>query len=808
MMTRSVALACLLAFLVQPSTPARAGTGANVARGKPYTLSPRPNYGHCTDPGDTAQLTDGALTEGYFWVQKGTVGWQRKSRIVITIDLGEVMPVGGLSFRTAAGTAGVHWPHFVLILVSDDGKTYYHAGDLIELSTKESPPPTGTYAVHTFRTEKLKTHGRFVRLLPGACGPYLFCDEIQALRGDDAFMSLPPGEPAGDITSVLRKTNTLASLRNRFRADLKAVRTKVADSRLAQGHKDRLDGRAAALAPTLEQACQEVVASGMSRAVMPLCDWHRRLIGIRGEIWRLGGMRELVAWPTNQWDMLEFWADPAAEMPGDGVFMEMMRNERRSAAFNLAWCGARSARLTVRCEGRHADVLASAVRFHQVAWTGTKAATPIASALVPLTDDAGLTVDPGMTRQVWLRIDSSGLAPGAYEGHVTVASGAGARASVRLAVVVYPVSFPERPRLHVGGWDYTDAVNARGVTSQNRKPLIAHLRERFVDVPWATRGTMPSGSYDEHGRMTAEPSHDRFDAWLELWPDARTYAVFASVRDTFAGSRMGTELFERKVATWARWWVAHLKRKGVDPRKLLVLLVDEPHNGEMDRRIMTWVRIVKSAAPEIVIFEDPTHPPGKHDEETRRQMYGVCDVLCANRPKYLASASYRESFGNLKPGQELWFYSCSGPVGSLDPYAYYRLQAWECWKAGGVATCFWAFHGSDAWNEYARPSKGTYSPFFMDADSVTPGKAMEAVAESVGDYEYLHMLKRAVDRARRAGRTDVAVVRAAALLDEAADRVLKAPGALDLQWTDYKDRWEADRVKGDVLRALVDLTGE
>jgi len=42
----------------------------NLALGKPYTFHPRPNYPHCTDPGDKTQLTDGQVTSGYFWTQK------------------------------------------------------------------------------------------------------------------------------------------------------------------------------------------------------------------------------------------------------------------------------------------------------------------------------------------------------------------------------------------------------------------------------------------------------------------------------------------------------------------------------------------------------------------------------------------------------------------------------------------------------------------------------------------------------------------------------------------------------------------
>ena len=61
--------------------------------------------------GDGVQLvTDGLYTEGYFWTQLSTVGWQEKKPVIVTIDLGAVRPIRGVSFSTAGGFADVRWP--------------------------------------------------------------------------------------------------------------------------------------------------------------------------------------------------------------------------------------------------------------------------------------------------------------------------------------------------------------------------------------------------------------------------------------------------------------------------------------------------------------------------------------------------------------------------------------------------------------------------------------------------------------------------------------------------------------------------
>ena len=120
-MTRWMA-ACLLILL---AAPWGFGEEKNLALGRPYTMSPRPNYSYCTDPGDATQLTDGVCTEGYFWTQKTTVGWGGGAPAFITIDLGHVHPIGGASFRTAAGVAGVEWPASLFVFSSPFLDSFY-----------------------------------------------------------------------------------------------------------------------------------------------------------------------------------------------------------------------------------------------------------------------------------------------------------------------------------------------------------------------------------------------------------------------------------------------------------------------------------------------------------------------------------------------------------------------------------------------------------------------------------------------------------------------------------------------------------
>ena len=87
----------------------------------------------------------------------------------------------------------------------------------------------------------------------------------------------------------------------------------------------------------------------------------------------------------------------------------------------------------------------------------------------------------------------------------------------------------------------------------------------------------------------------------------------------------------------------------------------------------------------------------------------------------------------------------------------------------------------------------SYTPLFLDDERVVAGKQMEAIRESVEDYEYFVMLCQAVDRAKKAGRSDAAVARAESLLKTGAQAVLSAPGVDQIHWHDPKDRTKAEQ---------------
>ena len=162
--------------------------------------------------------------------------------------------------------------------------------------------------------------------------------------------------------------------------------------------------------------------------------------------------------------------------------------------------------------------------------------------------------------------------------------------------------FPAAPTLHVGGWDYVNGGGGYYKAPGNLVDNMAMMRDLYVDSPWGTAAVMPKGAvFDAEGRLTNADklNFTNWDEWVELWSGARQYCVFMSVRDKFHNEAMGTARFNRMVGDYMTAWANYLKKTGMQPRQLVVLLWDEPYSHEHDRIIITL---------SLIHISEPTRP--------------------------------------------------------------------------------------------------------------------------------------------------------------------------------------------------------
>lgn len=709
------------------------GEFENVALGKKYTLNVKPSYPLCNDPGDAVQLTDGKRHRrgsGQLWTRKGTVGWQVGGigERIVTVDLGSVTPICGFGWESAAGMANVGWPEFIFIYVSDDGRNWYFVGDLYERSKKETGIPREKgYEVFLASSKKMPARGRYVAFLARSSN-YMFVDEVEVYRGGEESC---PKNRSG-----------------------------------AAAYPDPLSHLKAYLDAKVFVRDAAAVARGALR--LPEAERGRLLSGVgrlNALVLRGLGFPAPFFWEADRWASASPTDLPeSAEAAASPVAVTMMRGETRSAAVNLSNPGTDPLRLEVGAEGFPKG---ANVELREVVCTMTKSGERVGSLL---SGDGSrslpLVVPPGETRQIWVSFAKPSCAAGRYEGRL-VAGNAGKKLVLDLA----PVDFPARPRLHVGGWDYTDNIHFyKNPASVDAR--IERMREMFVDTPWGGRPVMPSGArFDSEGRIVNAKDLDfgTWKRWIARWGEtARQYCVFMGCEDSFHGEKMGTERFNRMVGGYMRAWYDGI-RADLAGRRIIVLLVDEPSGPKMDEKITIWAKAVKAGAPEFVIFEDPDY---RDITKATPALFEVSDIIC---PGATSVTAYKcgDFYKKLaRSGKELWLYSCCGPSRTYDPIVYYRAQAWLAWKLGAKATQFWAFGCGGGIGDSFRPMEQTsveYSPFFVSPAGAFRAKQSEAIMESVEDYEYLAMLAGRIAELKKRGR-DVAELER--FLAEAPERAL------------------------------------
>jgi len=801
-----VSIVAAIALFAIARGAAADSTPVNIARGRPYTLTPAPNYALTTDADDSRQLTDGSYTSGTLWTRTSTVGWNWVSHVTIVIDLQSVQAVGGLSYSTAAGSSEVMWPRSIFALVSDDGVQFYPVGDLATLEPGTSGPPASGYATYRYTRGSLGVHGRYVALVVEGDGAYTFCDEIEVWSGDAATVGVPlTGTATTDLQRYFFEAHERTALVRRLTMDVAAARAALASTTLDDVQRAQLTIELDALSAAIPAASTQARTPS---AVLPLNDVHTRIFAVQGAVAAAHGLSPLAMWAIGPWD----FATPLDKAPPtgglDGVSLAAMSGEVRSGAIAIANATARPMRVGLRVTGLPFEASSAELRLFEAVWTDTRELTPVADALLPIADTAPwIDVPAGMTRHIWIRVSPRNRASGHLRGFVEASTDDNLSAHVPIDIRIVDGRFPDRPTLHTGGWDYTNAPTSLGLTPDNVAPLVSQLRDVGVDMPWATSLVMPAGAFDTAGRLTTAPDTAAFDSWIRRWPDATRYAVFVCVQDRIGTvSSVEGARFTTAVGQWMSYWVAHAKAIGIDAAQLVLLLVDEPHSDAQDARIVAWASAIRAAEPRVVIFEDPTY---RDPATSRPALVDVSDVLALKRSLLIEqgtafAAYYRDRHSR---GQALAVYGASGPARLLDPYTYYRLQPWVCADLGATSSLFWSFADDAAghsWNEYAT-TDAPYSPFFLSTQAVAVSKHSEAMREGVEDYEYLTMLAARMAAMAQIEPTHAGMPESLAMLASAVPTVLQTPGAADLKWVSNKDRSAAERVRlaiADLLERL------
>ena len=373
----------------------------------------------------------------------------------------------------------------------------------------------------------------------------------------------------------------------------------------------------------------------------------------------------------------------------------------------------------------------------------------------PLCDLEEFTVANPDLQPIWVEVDVPGGIPaGEYRGKATIVGPH--TLSLDLVVEVWDFDIPEYPTFPTGGWALGGRVKKHGV----------EVFRRYVE------------SLLEHGVTP----RDCVQAYVDK--ELKDLTVHDENLSRFVTKGIKTfEINALKGEKLKQYW-EHLKKKGWD-HLMVVRYHDEPHPREYPSYISRYQE-VKKLIPEIrICATEQPHP----------DMLGGADVwigdVSAERPEWNAAARER--------GDSIWWYYCHLPIRAeyfapivhtpgmvVDLQAIdHRIIYWLAWKAKVDGVSYWAIaswpKGNDNWLKdgwkihprhkfpYSGEHNGNGYIVYPGDGKPIPSIRLKTIRDGLEDYDYLLVLRRALEAARSAEAETPAVREARRLLDVPAE---------------------------------------
>lgn len=737
----------VLAFFAW-TTASRAGD--NLAIGRPYQLTPPPNYKACTDKGDAVQLTDGVRRDSN-WLQISTVGWKDQSQPAsIRIDLGSVEPIDEVRISTVGGGhAGVFFPSLVLVMVSDDGVAFHVAKVVDRPMAGRSIPDRPSRLPHVIVVSDLGTRGRFVQVTLVADQRYLFLDEIEVMRGPHDAASVRfqrtnmfQAEQVQVILAAVRRHRYLSEEINKLRSI---------------SSKDAVDTDWRKRFADLRESAETAPAFSPSA----LEDLDRRLRVARGE-WLARRSDRTISWrsgnPMIQHRTGDVFADSARK--NDPLLIEGWANEFESAALNLTNASPIDAQIAVAvsplrtCAGEIVPWEGRVVLRHAVYVESTGAGV-VGDALVRLSNER-ISIAAGSAAQLWMTVHIPDIEPGEYDFAIRldrIGNGSSELETTAIPgrLVVNEPRFPETIKLNSFNWAYLGRL---GLEGDSLRKVEQDLASHYANVYVIPGSEMPKGTLRGDGSVSV--NFAGFDRALARYPDARRYLLWwgyapGRVSRHRFGSFMSAE-WQAAMRQYLALWVDHLREKGIGYDRFAMYPFDESLCDEF----LQLARFIKEVDPRIAIFANSI---GGGDMARVDRFAPLVDTWCLSEAMPKSDAVRRHL--RYTTNAEIWRYNTIGEAKSLSPYGYYRLQPWRAWSAGDTGCAFWVYatgrqkQTCNGWDDFTC-SRGRWSVVYDGSDApvdpvgepLIPSRRWEAWREGVEDYEYLHTLDSLIRRAR------------------------------------------------------------
>lgn len=374
---------------------------------------------------------------------------------------------------------------------------------------------------------------------------------------------------------------------------------------------------------------------------------------------------------------------------------------------------------------------------------------------LPRLDAIGsITVAPWQAAQLWIAVDATGLAPGAYTGAITLAPitpGVAAQ-QAPLEVRVRSLALDGRSPLASCQWAYLDAAITADKMQQAADDLLAHLTTVF---PFVGTATAPPKA-DAQGNLLAPLDFTAHDALFDLYHRPKGHLLYLTGSPRLSGAvEMFSPAWEKVCAAWLKGMAEHARALGLDYKDWAWYPIDEAGKKEIPD-LLRAAQFAKSVDPRIQVYYDFFQGPLDVTLDDLKRLNPYIDIWQPHRgiveeaiPENVARMDFLRS-----TGKATWMYDTAGAAHALSPSGYYRSQGWLAWQKRITGVGFWTYNAT-ANDQWQAGNQQEYLVIYQGSE-IVPSKRWEAYRDGIEDYWLLLLLRQAGEQARAAGRADLA----------------------------------------------------
>lgn len=617
----------------------------NIALNKSYTLSTLPNYVHSAPPSDKTSLTDGNYTIGRFWTTTSTVGWQSE-QVTICIDLEKVQSIGAVTFNTVRNiSSDINFPQNIFVFISNDNKHFRYVGDAAD--TPNNLP--GDNKVTKFILNDINESARYISLTIIPQGVYIFCDEIEVLKGKTKKIINRDLIPKDALAQAVDSLKT-------FEYNRRDLMHTIANMQNVSKRTSGKDDQRFLMA-NIQLSKKNISENGLRIIKKRIGEEHASDLRRRFNV-------PFVVEKFNPWGNLSEFREPVgnADILNYHFFFFVPTNGVQYGAFVITNTNSSSQQFSFKITNLNTSI--NSIGLFKIPYVPSLNA-PVPDPLVEV--DKMITIEPGISEMFIFKI--TGKNEGAAKSTIAVRS-ANKEINMNIDAQVENLFIEETDRINANVWAYLSYPMLKDRQLEAAKDLETHHINTIVIPP----GVIPKMGISDDGSKLVD-----YLANFNTVKNILLYMVYtdADSRNGYGNVQFMTAEWKNNFIKWYNNVVKIIDKAGFLNTQVYLYPYDEVTGDNVQdfKRLITWA---KKTIPGIKFYATIDNELAK---KNLLHLVDIAQIISAN-----------DVLKELPPHQcEIWMYGVSSSTRSLSPYRLYRLLAWDAFANDYKGIGFWNY---------------------------------------------------------------------------------------------------------------------